>query len=162
MTSAHCTVNNVHMIILMQPNLQAAIDFYEQLGLKLVFQIKDRWAEMKLGNVKIGLCPTTQHIDGFRTGIVLQTADLLALYNTHKNSISFLNEPKEATHGLMVSFKDPGGNIIDLYQPTPEKVTELVKKVAQTPESDDNDYSKESCARKDQCCRSNKDTVGHC
>ncbi len=29
----------------------------------------------------------------------------------------------------MASMKDPGGNIIDLYQPTPEKVQKIVKDV---------------------------------
>jgi len=31
----------------------------------------------------------------------------------------------------MCSFKDPGGNIFDLYQPTPEKVQEMVEKMKQ-------------------------------
>lgn len=124
-------VQKVHMIILMQPDLQAAIDFYTQLGLKLVFHIKGAWAEMKLGDVKIGLCPTGVVMEGNRTGVVLEVQDINQVYEKYKDTILFVNEPKAAVHGSMVSFKDPGGNILDLYQPTPEKLVELIKKTQQ-------------------------------
>jgi len=141
-------VKKVHMIILMQADLQAAIDFYTQLGLKLVFHIKDAWAEMKLGDVKIGLCPTSTVIDGHRTGVVLEVEDLHQVYEQYKDKIIFVNEPKEAVHGIMVSFKDPGGNIVDLYQPTPQKLVELIKKT----EQEDKDELGQ-CSTQKGCCK---------
>lgn len=155
-------IKSLHMVILMQPNLQAAIDFYTQLGIKLIFHIKERWAEMKLGDVKIGLCPTQKVVDGVRTGIVLEVADLKGVYEELKDSVSFFSEPKEAVHGLMVSFKDPGGNILDLYQPTPEKVADLVKKAAESQDSDNSEGGQSACSSVDRCCKANKDDVACC
>jgi catechol 2,3-dioxygenase-like lactoylglutathione lyase family enzyme len=144
------------MVILMQPNLQAAIDFYSDLGIKLIFHIKERWAEMRLGDVKIGLCPTQQVIDNVRTGIVLEVADLKKVYQELKDRVSFLSEPKEAVHGIMVSFKDPGGNLLDLYQPTPEKVSDLVKKTAESSKSDD------GCGSTGSCCKMQTNDIACC
>ena len=144
-------IQKLHMVILLQPDLEKAIQFYQQLGLKQIFQLKDKWAEFKLGEVKIGLCPTSQSQEGNRTGVVLEVQDLHKAYNELKDTITFLSEPKEAVHGIMVSFTDPAGNILDLYQPTPEKLVELVKKTA---EGDDQKSSKDgSCGQKDGCCK---------
>ncbi len=128
------------MLILLQPDLEKAVQFYEDLGLKKKFHLKEKWAEFDLDGISIGLCPvdpeklTEKGIDpstGFRTGIVLEVDDLRALCSQRAESMTFLGEPVEAVHGLMVSFRDPGGNIMDLYQPTPEKLREFVKKSAQ-------------------------------
>lgn len=148
--SCNRLINKVHMIILMQPDLQVAIDFYERLGLKLIFHIKNAWAEMRLGDIKIGLCPTSAIVDEHRTGVVLEVEDVIQVYQQYKDTISFVNEPKEAVHGIMVSFKDPGGNILDLYQPTPEKLVELIKKTKQEqPDQDD------QCLQSKRCCQGN-------
>ena len=124
-------IKNVGMLILMQSDIAKAVQHYQKLGLKLIFHLKDKWAEFELGTTKIGLCPTSNPQEG-HTGIVLEVDDLNAAYNAFKQEgITFINEPIEAVHGIMVSMKDPGGNIIDLYQPTPEKVIALAQKKAQ-------------------------------
>lgn len=155
-------IKSLHMVILMQPNLQAAIDFYTGLGIKLIFHIKERWAEMRLGDVKIGLCPTQQIVDNVRTGIVLEVTDLKKVYEELKDKVSFLSEPKEAVHGLMVSFKDPGGNLLDLYQPTPEKVADLVKKASQETPSSDGCDSQSACGSAGSCCKMRVDDIACC
>lgn len=118
------------MVIVMQPDLAKAVEFYQKLGLKLNFHLPNRWAEFDLGCVKIGLCPTQQEQDNVRTGIVFEVMqDLLALHATLKEQgVNFVNEPVIAPHGVMVGVKDPGGNVFDLYQPTPEKMKEFVEK----------------------------------
>ncbi len=130
---------SVHMIILMQPDLIAAVEFYKRLGLKLKFHLRDSWAEFILSSVKIGLCPTSAEPIERHTGIVLKVEDVQKTYQGLKDEITFIAAPLEKVHGIMASIKDPGGNIIDLYQPTPEKVTELVRDVAQKDCCDDND-----------------------
>lgn len=119
----------IGMLILVQPDLQKAVDFYEKLGLKKTFHLPDKWAEFDLGCVKIGLCPTDQAQDNVRTGIILEIMeDLFGLYNRLKaDGVQFLNEPITAPHGIMVAFKDVGGNVLDLYQPTPEIYKEFIK-----------------------------------
>jgi catechol 2,3-dioxygenase-like lactoylglutathione lyase family enzyme len=136
-------VKSLHMVILMVTDLDASVAFYQELGFHLVFRIKDTWAEFRLGTVKLGLCPTSASQEGRRTGFVFEVEDLMDVYTGLKDSINFITEPKEAVHGIMVTFADPSGNLIDLYQPTPDKVTQMVKQKAQ---------EEESCAQKKGCC----------
>lgn len=119
----------VNMLILMQPDLEKGVAFYQnQLGLRLIFHIKGKWAEFQLGDIKIGLAPISQELPLHRTGIVLEVANLNATYEQFKkDGVEFVREPVEAMHGLMASFRDPGNSVIDLYQPTPEKVAEFMK-----------------------------------
>src|SRR5437868_12163577 len=120
------TVSKIGMIILMQQDIAKAVDFYQALGLKLLFHLRDKWAEFELGGVKIGLCPTSAPAIDRRIGVVFEVVDFTTFYANHKESGIFLGEPTQALHGTMISFKDPGGNILDLYQPTPERVKDLV------------------------------------
>ncbi len=139
------------MLILMEHDLPKAIEFYQKLGLKLIFHLKDKWAEMRLGDVKIGLCPTSKPQEG-HTGIVFEVDDMHAAFDAlKKDGVEFLNEPVEATHGIMVSLKDPHGNIIDLYQPTPEKVAKLMKETAKADRKEDG-----CCGAQDVCCKTGK------
>ena len=41
--------------------------------------------------------------------------------------------PSDAAHGIMASIQDPSGNILDLYQPTPEKIQALKDKLGMEP-----------------------------
>jgi len=119
----------VGMVILMQHDLGKAVEFYRDvLQLPLKFHLEGKWAEFDLGCVKFGLCPITEAQDNIRTGIVLEVQhDLLKMYESLKDQVTFLNEPVVAVHGIMIGFKDVGGNILDLYQPTLDKVKDLVK-----------------------------------
>jgi predicted enzyme related to lactoylglutathione lyase len=137
-------VKKIAMVIVMQNDLQAAVDFYKRLGLTLAFHVKDRWAEFKINDLQIGLCPTEDKINLNRTGIVFEIANLDAFYEAQKDSLNFLDKPTQAAHGIMASIQDPSGNILDLYQPTPEKVKELAEKLGT-----------DTCCKQeeDSCCK---------
>ena len=118
------------MLILMENELEKAIAFYQTLGFPLTFHLKGKWAELAINDIKLGLAPTTQQLPDRHTGIILEVADVKKTYEElFAKGITFIREPFEAVHGIMTSIKDPGGNILDLYQPTPEKVREVVKKI---------------------------------
>lgn len=118
----------VGMLILMENDLEKAIEFYQKLGFPLVFHLKEKWAEMSIGDVKLGLAPTEQQLPDRHTGIILEIADVKKAYTElAEKGVTFIREPFEAVHGIMTSVKDPGGNIMDLYQPTPEKVNEVIE-----------------------------------
>jgi predicted enzyme related to lactoylglutathione lyase len=138
-------VKKVGMIILMQHDLAKAVDFYQKLGLKLKFHLKDRWAEFEINTVKIGLCPTDEKEGLIRTGIVLEVEDLKKTLEETKGWIEYFGEIQEAVHGMMISFKDPSGNVLDLYQPTPEKIQEMIKKTGQ-------DQDDGCCGSEEKCC----------
>ncbi|MBP6869450.1 hypothetical protein KBC04_00990 [Candidatus Babeliales bacterium] len=129
----------VGMVIVMQHDLGKAVEFYRDvLKLPLRFHLENKWAEFDLGCVKFGLCPISEEQDNFRTGIVLEVKDdLLKLYESLKDKVTFLNEPVVAVHGVMIGFKDVGGNVLDLYQPTLDKVKDLVSKQAQKDQNED-------------------------
>lgn len=119
----------VGMIILMQSDLKKSVEFYQKLDMKQNFYLEGKWAEFDLGCVKLGLCPTDHPQDNVRTGIVLEVMqDLQALYKRLKDDgVHFFSEPVTAPHGIMVAFKDPGGNVLDLYQATPEIYKEFIE-----------------------------------
>lgn len=146
-------IKKVGMIIFMERDLAKAVEFYKDLGFKLKFHLKDKWAEFELENVKIGLCPTSEDLGLVRTGIVLEINDLKAFVEARKGSIEFFGEPHEAVHGIMISFKDPSGNVLDLYQPTPEKVKELMRKTAQE-EGNDSCCKPGDESEEGECCES--------
>lgn len=129
------------MVILMQKDLDAAVSFYQELGCNLVFRLKDKWAELALNGIQIGLCPSTEDQEDHRTGLVFEIEDLMAFYKERKDEFCFLRDPLEKIHGIMVSLKDPSGNIIDLYQPTPERIKEVAS---------------QAVAENDSCCSSKK------
>lgn len=129
----------VGMVILMQHDLGKAVEFYRDvLQLPLKFHLENKWAEFDLGCVKFGLCPISEQQDNIRTGIVLEVQnDLLKMYESLKDKVEFLNEPVVAVHGVMIGFKDAGGNILDLYQPTLDKVKDLVKETVDKEKSNE-------------------------
>ena len=144
---------SVNMLIVMANDLEKMIDYYKKLGLELVFQVPNKWAEFDIHGVKFGIAQTNYELPERRTGIVLEVPKLYDFYSAAKTAgIEFLSEPTQAVHGIMVSFKDPGNNILDLYQPTPEHVKELIKKAQE-----------EHCKKDDSCeCKSTQKTCcGH-
>ncbi len=146
-------ITNVGMIILLEHDLDAAVDFYKKLGLKLIFHIKESWAEFSIGSVKLGLCPTSQLPHDRLTGVVLEVDDIKKMYATFKDTINFKAEPLEKVHGIMVSIQDPGGNIIDLYQPTPHRVQKLVQEVVKKDQLKDTGM----CCTSEKCqCKQQK------
>jgi len=148
------SIDKIAMIILMQRDLDAAVAFYHDLGLQLKFRMKDRWAEFELNGIKIGLCPAEDLPEQNRTGIVLQIENLETTYEQAKGRINFLSEPITASHGIMTSIQDPSGNIIDLYQPTPEKLQEIIAKVGESDGCCKQETKVESCCKetKQSCC----------
>lgn len=112
----------ISMFILMQNNLEQAIAFYLKLGYTLSFQIPNQWAEFDAHGIKLGLAYTDTDLPERRTGIILEIDDLHQWCKEQATQGISCGEPVERLHGIMSSIKDPGNNILELYQPTPEKV----------------------------------------
>jgi extradiol dioxygenase family protein len=135
------------MVILMVTDIEKAVAFYESLGAQKRCLFPKSWAELTLDGITIALCGTEQEIGSRRTGLVFAIDDLMAFYAQQKGTLTFLEEPVIKLHGIMTSLQDPSGNIIELYQATPEKVREFME------------ANKESGCCKgdvadDECCRS--------
>lgn len=142
----------ISMILIKQPDLEAAVNFYKNLGFELKFEIKGVWAEFDVAGLKLGLCPAREPLSGERTGIVFDVADVKAFYEDYKNTLDFLSEPVERVHGIMVSFRDPGGNILDIYQATPHKVKDYLSSLkVDTPDEG------LCCGKQSPCCSSDEE-----
>lgn len=145
---------SVNMFILMENDIAKAVAFYQDLGLRLNFHSSNRWAEFDINGVKMGLAQTSQELPERRTGIVLEVDDVQKFYEEHKDSgIDFLSGPVEAVHGLILSFRDPGNNVLDLYQPTPEKLKEAIKKAAAQAEKQGGCCQSEKEEKNESCCK---------
>lgn len=126
----------VGMIIFMEPNVDAAVEFYKKFNFPVTFHLAGKWAELQIGDVKLGLCPTDMELYERHTGVILEVEDVeKACQELKEAGVELVREPFSAVHGIMASFKDPGLNIVDLYQPTPEKVHELAAKIKQDSEN---------------------------
>jgi len=153
-------IKNAHMFIMLAEEklFENTVEFYKKLGLQPKFHIKEKWAEFDVGNLLVGICPASQELPDRRTGIVMEVEDLKKTYDESKDDLTFLSEPVEAIHGIMASVKDPAGNIFDLYQPTPDRVKDLAKKIKEEESccqdidcSDcESDSEKEECK---DCCQ---------
>ena len=115
------------MVILMVNDIEKAAAFYEVLGAQKRCLFPKSWAELTLDGITIALCNTDQEQPQRRTGLVFAINDLIAFYAQHKGALTFLEEPITKLHGIMTSLQDPSGNIIELYQATPEKVREFME-----------------------------------
>jgi predicted enzyme related to lactoylglutathione lyase len=122
----------VSMLISMHNDLDAAIKFYQNLGLDLKFHVKDQWAEFDLNGIKFGLAHTTAELPERHTGIVLEVPNLQQTYQELvAKGVRFVKEPVEAAHGNFASFIDTGNNVIDLYEPTPERLKQAIEHARQ-------------------------------
>ncbi len=151
-------VTGVYMIILMQEDLEKAVDFYKKIGLKLVFYIPGKWSEMEIGGVRIGLSPSSVPVARDRhTGVVFQVDDLMVAYHNLKDEgVVFANEPTVATHGIMVTCTDLSGNVFDFYQPTHDKLKKTLEEAGK--------MCKDSCGKngQDTCCKNIQKSNGCC
>lgn len=155
------TVKKVAMLLLLQPDLEKAVTFYQKLGLNLVFHLKDRWAEFMLGSIQIGLCPSTQDLPERHTGIVFEVDNVRDMFEALQSEVTFLATPQEAVHGIMASIKDPGNNIIDIYQPTPDKVRDLVEQQKASEACCKTDAAAEK-QMSETCCKTQKNSSENC
>jgi len=140
-------VRRLAMVILMVTDVEKAVSFYEKLGAQKRCLFPKSWAELVLEGITVALCHTEHEQGQRRTGLVFAVDDLIAFYSAHKTDMIFLEEPVTKLHGIMVSVQDPSGNILELYQATPEKVQSFM-----------NTQKESGCCREDMnesdCCKS--------
>jgi predicted enzyme related to lactoylglutathione lyase len=145
----------VHMIVLVEPDLGKAVEFFNKIGCDLKFHLEGKWAEFAFGDVKIGLWPMEMEAVERHTGIVFEIPDMNEAVKSMKEAgVEFVKEPVEAVHGIMGSFKSPGGNVFDLYQPTPDKVKDFIQQMREQGATETAEACIESscCGCDDDCC----------
>ena len=108
-------------------NLERALTFYRDvLGFKLLVQ-NEEWVEFEVGGQRLALRqvdsmsprPESSHPNGAM--IWLEASPIEKDITTLKNNkVIFINELKVFSYGKTITFEDPDGNLLGLYEP-PEK-----------------------------------------
>lgn len=115
------TIKKIEMIILPQVDIEKALSWYESIGADCIKHTPRKWAELRVGEIIIALCPAVKEMQPRRSGIVFAVDDIYACYDAWKDTIQFLDKPHRASHGIIVSIQDPSGHIHDVYQPMQTK-----------------------------------------
>lgn len=100
-------------------NMDESVAFYrDALGLKLKFQDGARWAQFDAGGSNFSLSSPEEAASGAAGAVVvLQATDLDALAARIEASGGALLDRRDmGAHGRTLTFRDPGGNIVQLFE----------------------------------------------
>lgn len=100
-------------------DMERAIDFYrDALGLDLVFQDGTKWTQFKAGGVNFAMASEDEapH-SAVGATVVFEVDDIDAMSTSIVSSGGkLLGERDMGDHGKTLTFRDPDGNLVQLYQ----------------------------------------------
>ncbi len=114
-------ITGVATVWLPVTNMQRAIDFYsDTLDLKATTQ-KPEWAELEADGLKIGLNAHEEETPGGEGGAVVafQPSGSIedAVEELKDKGVEFSDGISDHPWGRIATFKDPDGNVLQLYTP---------------------------------------------
>jgi len=102
--------------------MDRAVAFYRDvLGLPLKFQDGERWAQFDAGGVNFSLSAPDEAATGARGAVVIfEVDDLDAARDRLVDARASVLETRDmGTHGRLLTFQDPDGNLVQLFQRAP-------------------------------------------
>ena len=99
--------------------MDAAVAFYrDALGLKLKFQDGERWAQFDAGGGNFSLSSTEEAATGAAGGVVVfEVTELEAMARQIAAAGGeVLGRRDMGTHGRTLTFRDPAGNVLQLFE----------------------------------------------
>ena len=100
-------------------DMNRAVKFYRDvLGLKVKFQDGDNWAQFDAGGNNVSLASLAEAAAG-ATGatLILEVSDIAAARTAlEQNGAAIVRNRDMGSHGKSLAFKDPDGNIVELFQ----------------------------------------------
>ncbi len=128
-------VTGFFMIIFVQKDLAKAITLYTKLGFELTKYKEGQWAEFKVGDITIGMCPAdNEDFNGGYTGAVFTVESIADIYARRDElGLTCITEPFEGGGGTVLACSDASGNRFDLYQ---EPEMRCCKTTPNTPQKD--------------------------
>lgn len=100
-------------------DMDRAIAFYrDALGLDLAFQDGDKWAQLKAGGANFALSSRDEAPDGaVGATVVFEVSDAAAAGAAIAAAGGeVVGERDMGSHGKTLTFRDPDGNLVQLYQ----------------------------------------------
>lgn len=100
-------------------DMERAAGFYrDALGLDLTFQDGEKWTQFKAGGVNFALASNEEAPDdAVGSTVVFEVDDIAAMTGPIRDAGGeILGERDMADHGKTLTFRDPDGNLVQLYQ----------------------------------------------
>jgi predicted enzyme related to lactoylglutathione lyase len=100
-------------------DMDRAVAFYRDvLGLKLSFQDGSKWAQMKAGDVNFSLASLEEAAEGAQGATVIFEVDDIdaAVAALEAGGGAVLGHRDMGDHGRALTFRDPDGNLVQLFQ----------------------------------------------
>lgn len=100
-------------------DMDRAVAFYrDALGLRMKFQDGERWAQFDAGGVNFSLSSPDEAADGATGAVVIfEVDDLEATFERLAGAgVTVLATRDMGDHGRSAAFRDPDGNIVQLFQ----------------------------------------------
>ena len=100
-------------------DMDRAVAFYrDALGLSLSFQDGAKWAQLKAGDVNFSLSSPEEAAPGAAGAVVIFEVDDLAASRAQiaAAGAEVLGERDMGSHGKALTFRDPDGNLVQLFQ----------------------------------------------
>ena len=100
-------------------DMDRAVAFYrDSLGLALTFQDGGKWAQMKAGDVNFSLSSPDEGAAGATGAVVIFEVDDIAASRDQISAggAEIVDERDMGDHGKALTFRDPDGNIVQLFE----------------------------------------------
>lgn len=100
-------------------DMARSIGFYrDALGLDLIFQDGEKWTQFKAGGINFAMASDEEAPEGaVGATVVFEVEDIAAMMSSIADAGGeILGERDMADHGKTLTFRDPDGNLVQLYQ----------------------------------------------
>ncbi len=115
----HVAVKKLQNAYYVTQDMDRAVAFYrDALGLKLSFQDGARWAQMKAGDVNFSLASPEEGAEGAAGAVVIFEVDDIDASRTalETGGGTVVGTRDMGDHGRALTFRDPDGNLVQLFQ----------------------------------------------
>jgi predicted enzyme related to lactoylglutathione lyase len=112
------TIKRIQNVYLVAADMAATAAFYRDLGLDLKFQDGARWTQFVVGGSNFSLASPDEAATGTAGGVVVfevDDIDATADQITAGGGV-ILGRRDMGAHGRTLSFRDPAGNVLQLFQ----------------------------------------------
>lgn len=113
------TVKRLQNIYLTASDMKRQRRFYEEvLGLKVKFADEDNWVQFDVGGQNLALASAREAAPGAAGAVVVLEVDSIeaVVEKLSEEGLEVLSIRDMGSHGRTCAFRDPSGNVVQLFQ----------------------------------------------